>query len=276
MDQKDKKGQKEWKGGLAWLLLLVAVCVMAISAYKLWDIRQMYQIGDESYEAVTDKVQRPDDTKLLSSEAPPVVDIPALGIDFAALKGINQDSIAWLYGPDTVIDYPVMRAGDYNWYLHHLPDGTYNANGSLFLDYNNPSDFSGRLSIIYGHHMKSGKMFASLTNYKKQAYFEEHPYLYLYTEEGNYRIDLLYGCVVDAKEWRERAFMYESNLSSLLSFAAYNTTFTSNVPYKEEDRFMVLSTCSYEFDDARYIVLGVLRPEYGQSAIFSKEGENNR
>ena len=75
------------------------------------------------------------------------------------------------------------------------PDGTYNANGSLFIDYNNAWDFSDQLTVIYGHHMKSGQMFGSLKGYKGQAYFENHPYMYLYTDNGNYRIDLLYGCV---------------------------------------------------------------------------------
>mgnify|MGYP001009125381 CR=1 FL=1 len=255
---------------LAWLLLLLAVCVMAVSMDRLWEIRQMEQAGEEVYETMADKVKKPKQGRGRKEAMPqgaktlPVVEIPSLDIDFGALKAINPDAVGWLYGPDTRIDYPVMRADDYNWYLHHLPDGTYNANGSLFLDYNNPSDFSGRLSIIYGHHMKSGKMFASLTKYKEQEYFDGHPYLYLYTEEENYRAELLYGCVVDAKEWRKRAFMFENNLSALLAYAAHHTTFTSHVSYKEEDRFLVLSTCSYEFDDARYIVLGVLQPEYGK------------
>ncbi|MFV0414090.1 MAG: class B sortase, partial [Oscillospiraceae bacterium] len=192
----------------------------------------------------------------------PTAELPEFSIDFAALQTVNKDALAWLYSPGTAIDYPVMQASDYNWYLRHLPDGTYNANGALFLDYNNPSNFSGRLNIIYGHNMNSGKMFGSLTEYKSQLYFEEHPYLYLYTaEQGNFTVELLYGCVVAAGEWRSRAFMYETNLDSLLSFAALNTTFKSDIAYTRQDRFVVLSTCSYEFDDARYIVVGVLRPQ---------------
>ena len=254
----------DWKRTFIWLILLVAVFIMAVSIHQLWDVCQMYKQGDQAYEEITDRVRQIDEVTLYL-EAPqkaarPSVDIPSLAIDFEALKAINKDAIGWLYCPDTVIDYPVMRADDYNWYLRHLPDGTYNANGSLFLDYNCKPDFSDRLSTIYGHNMNSGSMFASLTGYKEQAYFEEHPYMYLYTEQGNYRVELVYGCVVDANEWRERAFMFESNLSSLLSFAAYNTTFTSDRPYTDEDRFLVLSTCSYEFDDARFIVMGVLRP----------------
>jgi sortase B len=184
-------------------------------------------------------------------------------VDFAALKALSADAAAWLICPDTVIDYPVMKAGDYDYYLRRLPDGKGNANGSLFTDYNNAEDFSDRLTVIYGHNMKSGKMFGSLTKYKEQAYYDAHPYFYLYTASGEkYRLDLVYGCVIGAGQWRERAFMFSENLDSFLNYAKGNTTFASPAAYTPEDRFVILSTCSYEFNDARYAVAGVLRRAY--------------
>ena len=255
-----------WKEALVWVLLIGSVCVMLLSGYRLWNIFHMYGEGNQKYEELVQSVKKPIEPKNpVSSESfgasIPEVEIPDIGIDFQKLQAINPDAVAWLYCPDTVIDYPVMQAEDYNQYLRHLPDGTYNANGSLFLDYNNPSDFSGRLNIVYGHNMNSGKMFGSLEKYKKQAFYEEHPYMYLYTLWGNYRVELLYGCVIGAGQWRDRAFMYEANLDGLLDYAAYHTTFTSTELYSEEDRIIVLSTCSYEFDDARYIVIGKLTPQ---------------
>ena len=180
-------------------------------------------------------------------------------VDFNALRNINRDAAAWLYSPNTVIDYPVMAADDYYYYLGHLPNGANNANGSLFIDYNNAPDFSERLTVIYGHHMKSGKMFGSLVSYKSQKYYDAHPYMFLYTDQANYRIDLLYGSVVGAEEWTENAFMYEENVAGLLDFAARNSTFKSGALYTEGDKIVVLSTCSYEFDEARYFVLGMLK-----------------
>lgn len=254
---------------IVWGLLILAICGMVFSGYRLWEIRQVYAEGDQSYEELAETVRRSDDKTPKTKEGvtlmdgKPRVEIPGITVDFEALLAVNSDAAAWLYCPDTVIDYPVMQADDYDWYLHHLPNGAYNTNGTLFLDYNASADFSDRLNVIYGHNMKSGRMFGSLTEYKVQKYYEEHPYLYLYTpDNGNYRIDLLYGCVVGAGEWRKRGFVYEENLSSLLEYAAHNSTFVSNVEYTGEDRFIVLSTCSYEFDDARYIVIGVLEPGY--------------
>ena len=228
-------------------VLLVSVAAMAFAWLRLSEMDQIYRVGDAAYEGIGAQV-KPNPGGASPTE-----------INFGALRAINRDAAAWLYNPGTVIDYPVMRAADYSYYLTHLPDGTENANGALFIDYNNAPDFSGKLTVIYGHHMKSGKMFGSLKGYKTQGYYDEHPHMLLYTPQGNYRIELLYGCVIDAGQWRERAFMYEQNLPGLLSYAAHHSTFRSNTSYREGDRVVAMSTCSYEFDGARYVVLGVLR-----------------
>lgn len=252
------------------LTLLLGIGLMAYAGAQLIQTERIYQEGNAAYEDLSAQVkasaasgyQTPNASTEESTVEGARVYIPDLGIDFETLKTINKDAVAWLYCPDTVIDYPVMKADDYSYYLDRLPDGTKNANGSLFIDFNCASDFSDSLTVVYGHNMKSGRMFGSLTGYKDQGYFDEHPFLYLYTEKENYRIDLLYGCVIGAGQWRERAFMYPQNVEALLAYAVHNTTFTSSVEYQEGDRIIALSTCSYEFDDARYVVIGILRGEH--------------
>jgi len=254
--------KRVWRKRFLRVALIVAIGAFAFSLTNYRNIQKVYTEADKAYEELRESVRSDSPESLARKERAPQVEIPERAIDFQALRLINDDSIGWLYSPETPIDYPVMGASDYSWYLSYLPDGTPNANGSLFLDYNSKRDFSSKLSIIYGHHMQSGQMFGSLVEYKKQDYFDRHPYLYLYTEQGNYRIDLVYGCVIDAGMWRERAFMYEANLRGLLNYASEMTTFSSEVQYIEGDRFVTLSTCSFEFDDARYVVIGVLVPEF--------------
>ena len=250
----------------AGIILILSLFVMGITGYKLWESNQIYREANESYDQLIAMV-RPgnlqaktninEEINELSDELPD--EDLRMAVDFAALKTINNDGVAWLYGPGSVIDYPVMQARDYDYYLHHLPNGKYNANGSLFIDYNNASDFSDRLTIIYGHNMNSGRMFGSLTKYKEQSYFDENPHMYLFTEQQDYRIDFVYGCMIAAGEWRDRAFMYQVNTDSLLSYADYHSTFTSGVTHTPDDRVIVLSTCSNDFNDARYILIGILR-----------------
>ncbi|MDR0285797.1 MAG: class B sortase [Propionibacteriaceae bacterium] len=239
---------------IAAVVLVVAVGAMGYGGYGLRAAQQVYAQGDAAYADLSVRMGR--------GPADPTQPAPGgpADVDFAALQAVGRDAVAWLVSPGTPIDYPVMRASDYGYYLTHLPDGTAGAYGSLFIDYNNPPDFSGHLTVVYGHHLKSGAMFGSLVGYKHQSYAEAHPTMYLTTAGTSYRLDLLYGVVVAAGDWRDRAFMFEDNLDSLLAYAAAHTTFTSGVTYTPGDHIVALSTCSYEFEGARYVVLGVLRP----------------
>ena len=253
---------------IAILVLLAAICVMGYTGPQLIEAEQAWRDGNEAYNAFSEQVKQ-GPTEGSPAQAPQAdmgtanaygaqANMPAIKINYKALNKISRNATAWLYCPDTVIDYPVMKADDYDYYLRHLPDGAPNANGALFIDYNCAPDFSDPLTIIYGHHMRSGSMFGSLKGYKEQNYYYKHPCMYLYTPQGDYRIELLYGCVIGAGQWRERAFMYSENLGELLAYAEHNTTFKSGTAYAEGDRVVAMSTCSYEFDDARYVVIGIL------------------
>lgn len=96
-------------------------------------------------------------------------------VDFAALEGVNSDIVAWLYGADTGLNYPIVQAEDNDYYLYRLLDGTWNKNGTIFMDYVNRSDFSDQNTLVYGHHMKSGAMFGALVQYKKQEFYDRPP-----------------------------------------------------------------------------------------------------
>ncbi len=264
------------------ILLLIVLVIGGFAGFKLWESNQEYVKGDESYAALLKTVRggkgdpkTPTPNGVVATDsgtdngpapmptpAVPAVEIPEGNIDFAALKAVNEDSVAWLYCPDTMIDYPVMKSDDYNYYIDHLPDGTRNKNGTLFFDYNCAPDLSDRLSIIYGHHMKSGKMFGRLVDFKDQDYVDAHPYMYLYTESMNYRVALKYSFEIGSSDWQKRRFMYPENVDELLAYGAAHSRFRSDVTYDENDRFLTLYTCDYEFDNARFVVIGVLQPEY--------------
>jgi sortase B len=253
------------KFAIAACMLTVFLGFGSYAAYQLYISYDAYAQGDRAYEQIVGQVISDNDSPEVAkvSENDQAAqseqfDVPNLTVDFSALKTINADSIGWLYCPNTVIDYPIMAADDYTYYLSHLPDGTYNINGSLFLDYGCEPDFSDQVSVIYGHSMKSGKMFGTLMRYKNQSYFDEHPYMYLYTETQNYRVALVYGAVVSASQWSKEG--YAQDADGLLKYAKAHTTFSSTEECSENQRLLVLSTCSYEYSGARYFVIGVLQP----------------
>ena len=180
-------------------------------------------------------------------------------IDFDALRSINPDCVGWIYIPDTGISYPVVQGSDNSHYLKHLFDGKWNSGGSIFMDCRVNASLSGRHSIIYGHHMKNGTMFSGLTKYKKQDYYEEHPAGLLITPECTYRIEFFAGYVagVDEAAWKI-GFQSDEEYEMWLKEAKEKSWIKSPLSPAVTDRVLTLSTCSYEFDNARFVLLGVL------------------
>ena len=176
-------------------------------------------------------------------------------VNFAALSAMNDDIVAWIYCPNTQINYPIVQGNDNEYYLYRLLDGSWNANGTIFMDYRNEADFTDGNTLIYGHHMKTGAMFADLMNYKSQSYYDAHPYMYIYTPNQNYRLDLFAATVVESVSEIYSLQPSESVLRQCIT----NSTFDAALDYPT-GRVVTLSTCTYEYDDARYVVLGDLVP----------------
>lgn len=183
---------------------------------------------------------------------------PPIQVDLDKAREVNEDIVAWIYCQDTPISFPVLRSRDNRDYLDRLPDGTRNANGSIFLDFRNALDFSGRNSILYGHNMKSGAMFASITRYRDPAYYEAHPTLYLFCGEETYLVTLFAAGTVSADSplYGEDAEAAEGAIAALLR----SSPFSSGVTPLPEDRLLTLSTCSYAYQDARFVLMGRLVP----------------
>ena len=110
-----------------------------------------------------------------------------------------------------------------------------------------PAGFSGRNTVIYGHRMKNGTMFAALGNYQEQVYYDAHPVFLLVTPEGRYVVELFSGYVADTAEsaWM-LDFSDEQAYLAWLEEVGEKSAFSSKVSPRAEDRVVTLSTCSYE------------------------------
>lgn len=244
------------------LILFAVICTAAtiVSLVMLLSMTAEYTEGAQSYEELNQYITMPSEdpeypvSSDSEAEACPVV-------DFDALRAINPDIVAWLICEDTLINYPVVQGRDNDYYLKHLFDGTRNNAGCLFVDSSNEPDFVDHNTVIYGHHMKDNSMFSVLTEYKTQSFYEEHPQMILLTPEGNYTIDLFAGYVTDvnADSWK-LWFSSNAEFEEWLRETRPKSTFMSDVEASTSDRFVTLSTCSYEFDNARYVVVGKLVP----------------
>ena len=194
-----------------------------------------------------------------SDATEPIAETVPIRVNFDYLHGINEDVAGWIYCEDTLISYPFLQSPDNDYYLYRLVDGTQNPSGSLFLDFRNQFDMSDWNSVIYGHNMHDGTMFASLNEYKKQEYYDAHPVMYLLTPEKQYKVELVAGILARADASFYDFPVPEDRREAVVRGWLEDSTFETKVQIQPDDRFVTLSTCSYEFSDARYVVIGVLR-----------------
>ena len=184
-------------------------------------------------------------------------------VDFDALREINPNVVGWIILEGTQINYPVVHGDDNYYYLHRLFDGTWNPSGSIFVDAYNQRGFREPHTIIYGHHMNDGQMFAALEFYRSQEFFEENPYIFLLTPERDYVIRVFSAFVADPNQstesWRFR-FRDEDDLGQWLDYTQGRTEVVSHMEVLPSHRFVTLSTCNFDFWDARYVVVGRLMP----------------
>ncbi len=244
-------------------LIAISLAIMAVSVWKIWEICSEYRAGEDVYDDISQMVSLSPKTTVPQpsvSNAPVEEDDTVWPeVDFAALCEINPDIVAWIYIEGTEINYPVVQGEDNSFYLKHLFNGEWNGSGCIFLDSRNDADFTDQHSILYGHHMKNGTMFSNLDKYKKQEFFDEHPIGLLVTPDKNYKVEFFAGYVVDSQEDAWDIGFTEAEFATWLQRAIDRSGFTSEITPDVSDHILTLSTCSYEFDDARFVLVGVLR-----------------
>lgn len=176
----------------------------------------------------------------------------------------NSDMAAWISVPDTIIDYPVMQTmKDENYYLYRGFDRKDNKNGCLILDTDSTLEPIGTNLIIHGHNMKSGAMFRHLFDYEDKSFFENHRYMKLYTKEceRNYEVIAVFYTQVYKKtddvfkfykffqaDTEEEFLDYYDNIKEM---SLYDTGVTAEFG----NRFLTLSTCSYQVENGRFVVV---------------------
>lgn len=172
-----------------------------------------------------------------------------------SLNNAYPDAIGWLYIPDTAINYPIMQSDDNDYYLSHAYDGSYLKAGSVFLDHRCENRFMNPINIVYGHNMRNGSMFAGVVNFADPAYLDSHRYGWLSTPETVYRVDF-FSCA--KADWHDE--LYDGSLSAAdwIPHVENLSVVCREMEYSENDRFISLSTCSYEFQNARTILTGKL------------------
>lgn len=250
-------------------LNVITVCLVGIilvSGYKIGKTMWDYQVAKSAYTNISEKTAKVDPKQFTGV------------VDWKALKKVNPDVQGWLYQKGTVINYPVVQGTDNDTYLHTRFDKQWSGGGTLFVDYRMEKDFRGFNSIIYGHHMKDGSMFRSIRGYtKEEGYYDKHKTLELATPHGNYHLVVFSAFITKATDENTYKMTYDEAEKQAYIDRAWEQSelpiTRDSVDVTKDDRLVTLSTCAYDYEEARYIVMCKMVPWTKAEVQAGKEAQ---
>lgn len=111
-------------------------------------------------------------------------------VDLGALAQVNGDVVGWIAIPGTELSYPLLQGRDNQRYLNYTWQGRRSGVGAIFLDWRCDPELREPYTLIYGHRMHDTSMFGSLGGYADEAYWREHPSVYIVHRGGAERFDI--------------------------------------------------------------------------------------
>ncbi len=170
-------------------------------------------------------------------------------IDGEGLLNENPDYLGWIYVPKTDISYPVVYSEDNADYLHTNFFNEYSFAGTIFMDYRCKKGVLNHHTVLYGHNMRDGSMFAQLNKYKEQDFTDEHPVFWFITPEYSFLYQVFSVCSpnpydkaqygVDLSEYKNNED-FDDAIQKMLEQSVIETDIEPN----GRDYIMSLSTCT--------------------------------
>lgn len=263
-----KRRRKSYFDIISTVMLVAALGVFLFSGYKLYTTWREYHTGTSTYRDLANLfptlpasetegggrenegndigedhglLSEKSDISLNEREAEDSRDWEAF---YQEMKALNPDYMGWIIIEDTSINYPIVQAEDNDYYLHRLFDGTENFSGTLFIDFRCEDCFGKGNTIVYGHNMKNGSMFAGLLNYRKNEFYQNHKTFSVYTEDGEvmYEIFAIYTTSPDSDTydvWFADSEEYAQWLQSMYS----QSVVRPEIVLDEQTSVITLSTC---------------------------------
>ena len=187
-------------------------------------------------------------------------------VDFEKLQGYNPDIYAWIWIYNTNIDYPVVQSpGDDGFYLTHNSDREYSSAGSIFSEHEyNSKDFNDPVTVLYGHHMRSGEMFGNLQNYFTDiGFWNTYPVIHIYLPDRELRYAVFAAVPYnDAHMLHYNDFSndeaYKDFFEKIMSTKSTEARFHEGDAPENGEKVIVLSTCLNGNRNNRFVVFGKL------------------
>lgn len=233
-------------------LMVTLLLVALYAAYALWDNQTVYA-AVEDVQIEMKKIK----PEITDEEGP----------SFEELLAINPDVSAWITIDNTNIDYPVLQGETNLTYFNKDVYGNFALAGSIYVDTRNNKDFTDIYSLLYGHNMAQGKMFGDLQLFKERAFFDKNREGTLILPDRVYDLEIFSCILVNASD--DAIFnptKWQDDIDPLLDFIKEKSLYLDEgiikriESSKDQAQIIALTTCTYEFTDARTVILAYMVP----------------
>ncbi|MCT8137901.1 class B sortase [Anaerobacillus sp. CMMVII] len=220
------------------------------SLYDSYKNKQLYTSIQTEFIAHMNDIQTS-----ASDDVLPLEETRSIMDKFLPLLEKNEDTVGWITIPNTQVDYPIVKKEDNDFYLHHNFEGERSNGGTIFMDFRNIGDGTDRHTILYGHNMRDGTMFQGLMKYKQSDFFSDNQMITFYTLYEETKWEIFSAYVTDTNYYYiPTRFRSKRDYLDFLEGIQGKSLFQSEIEFTDEDKILTLSTCSYEFLDARFVV----------------------
>ena len=185
-----------------------------------------------------------------------------LNQNIASLKEVYPDVVGWLSIPGTNIDYPFAKGSDNDYYLHQDLDKNWSLAGTIFMDYRNDSSFSDFSTLIFGHNMKNGSMFGTIKAFDDEAFFRRNNTGTIFLLDKTYEVEFIAFIVTKANDeiiYNSESIKSDADKEEFLDYIKSSARYYKDTNLSVEDTFITISTCNYEFNNARMVLVGKIK-----------------
>ena len=256
------------------IIMIVCVLTFVFAAVYLFSdfVIQPFITANrlEKLESMVGKSNEVADAQELAEKYPDVEFPEGMREKYAELYAKNPDFAGWITIDELDISLPVVQGEDNKEYLKVDFDGNRNKYGSVFANSENDMKNLNYNTVLFGHHMLDSKMFGNLTLYKDVEYYKKAPVIEFNTIYGDYKWKIFAVFITNGTAEGDDGYIFDytfTDLSSPEAVERFLGEIDQRAIYKPEvdisvsDKILTLSTCSYEFDEARLVVMArMVRP----------------
>ncbi|MBE6894994.1 MAG: class B sortase [Ruminococcaceae bacterium] len=262
MKDSNTKGKSKRSGRLLTFLLIIFGAVFISSAFML--SKEIIQSKKEK--AAFDKMAQDLHTAVEKQENGKTAEELTLEY-YKKLKQQNEHFVGWISIPGTSLDYPVVHTPqDIEYYLRRAFDGSYAVSGTPFLG--EGCDINSTNVLIYGHRMNNDTMFTSLLDYAKKDYWENHKEIRFDTVDKLQTYEVFAAFYIDIPFENDDSAFHWYNYSGDIqgeTFAEYvnqvkaHAYYDTGIEVAEGDKLITLTTCAYNDETQRFVVVAKLK-----------------